>query len=277
MFDLSGDLEPHMRYWSAREYLAAEAEKHRTPSARSFIEPISVLHKQGVIHEQIARMWGLLNADGSGKSYLVQQELDKPGSVITPDYVHPDEKDVTKKTMVARSDYLALAAKVDATMNQDAENAEEPVCPESSEQLWQQGVLLPQASRMLKRSQKDVAADWAKFKGVKESAQSTADAEPTDSVAPIPEPSTVPVVKENAASERAAGFESWSDDDIRQQAKDYGLPMVGRYSRKKMIARLLKAESDGIEAAGEDVGSDESDTDGESTGQLDPSEAIADG
>jgi len=272
-FDQSEELDPGVRFWEAREKLAEELAKSRQPARRSYLEPITELHRQKVPIEQIARMWGLTNPDGSGRSDLVQKELDCPGSVITPDYVHPDERELAVKTEKSRLEYLHAAAAAATVASQRKADEDEPVCPETSKELWSQDVPLPQAARMLKRSQEEVAAEWAEFKrtsppkpkldedgnpipepewqaGKEPASEAAVLAEisfPPGAEAEQPDESQELVGEAEVEAAEATDFGSWSDDELKQQAKDYGIAIVGRFSRKKTIARLLEAEREGVE------------------------------
>lgn len=65
-------------------------KSHQTPHQ---IPSIKMLDRQGVPHEQIARMYGLVEPiTGRGIIGKVEQELVEPGSVITSDWVHPLEQ-----------------------------------------------------------------------------------------------------------------------------------------------------------------------------------------
>lgn len=69
--------------------ILAWPQAHRIP----FVMPsIKSLHTQGVHHEQIARMYGLVEpVTGRGIIGHVEQELVEPGSVLGADFVHPLE------------------------------------------------------------------------------------------------------------------------------------------------------------------------------------------
>lgn len=65
-------------------------KSHQTPHQ---IPSIKMLDRQGVPHEQIARMYGLVEPiTGRGIIGKVEQELVEPGSVLTSDWVHPLEQ-----------------------------------------------------------------------------------------------------------------------------------------------------------------------------------------
>ena len=59
---------------------------------RVVVDTVQNLHRQGLYPNQIALMYGLQHkASGEGRGDLIEQELANPGSVIGPDYVHPEE------------------------------------------------------------------------------------------------------------------------------------------------------------------------------------------
>lgn len=281
LFDLTGELDPGMKFWAAREQLRDEADKMRSPAGKRFLESIKELHRQNVPHEQIARMWGLVNPDGSGKSALVQQELEHPGSVITPDYVHPDDLEEVRKTAATRREFLQLAAQVGTHQKVVQDSEKEPPCHETSEELWLQGVSLPQAARMLQRPQADVAAEWANFKRAKDSKQAES-VEPDSNNPTLPQtteaevvlPVGTPVVEEErleeiepiepaegveaeaAASEESSDsdqFSDMSDEELRQQAQDFGIKIGARTNRATLIKKILAAEQNGVNDDGEVV------------------------
>ena len=60
---------------------------------RITVDSVENLHRQGLYPNQIALMYGLKHeASGEGRGDLIEQELAAPGSIIGPDYVHPNEK-----------------------------------------------------------------------------------------------------------------------------------------------------------------------------------------
>ena len=60
--------------WSCREALEKEATYEPIP-----FETVPELDRQKVCHEQIARMWGLVDRNGDGLAHLVGQELEHSG------------------------------------------------------------------------------------------------------------------------------------------------------------------------------------------------------
>ena len=59
---------------------------------RITVDTVQNLHRQGLYPNQIALMYGLKHeASGEGRGDLIEQELAAPGSIIGPNYVHPNE------------------------------------------------------------------------------------------------------------------------------------------------------------------------------------------
>ena len=265
-FDLSDDMNPHDGFWYARQKLLEAAAKLRNPDEKFHIEPISELYKQGVSPEQIGRMWGLLKSDGSGDSSKVQQEIARPGSIITENYVHPREKERAKEAEQARRQYHELSSQVQKQQAAQAETVSKP-CPESSEELFLQKVSLEQASRMLKRDQSELAKEWAGF-----AAQQTQQAQQRVDT-PLSQPVISGNVNEPLPAEAAtdvddlapqeypesvdpyAQFEEWENKHIKIRLKELGLKAAKGASREAMLDQILEAEARGIpiDAQGEPV------------------------
>jgi len=165
-FDISDSPEPPSAFWHAREHLEDIHIKLGQPGEPVYRESIKELDKQVVPHEQIARMWGLRNADGTGRPHLVQQELDNPGSVIGPDYIHPDDVEAGKDAEEARRTYQSMRDTMTSAAAEAA--AESQPCPETSQELWLlPGMTIRQAAKMLQRTEDDVAAEWQTFEAAK--------------------------------------------------------------------------------------------------------------
>jgi hypothetical protein len=81
IYQISGCLK---EVWRCREAL----EKEACYKPRLF-ETIAELDRQNVPHEQIARMWELVDREGRGLPHLVWQELEHPGSVVGANPEHP--------------------------------------------------------------------------------------------------------------------------------------------------------------------------------------------
>jgi len=153
------DTYPHNEFWAAREAMA-DARQNMDLIWKPCRESIQMLASQGVSHAQIAQDWGLVDAHGHPRMDLVVRELQDPGSVITPDYVHPADQERLAKIAQARTEYNA---QVEAKPKPEPEGAEGKPCPETPWQLWAEAVPLPQAARMLRRPLAEVEALWLEF------------------------------------------------------------------------------------------------------------------
>jgi hypothetical protein len=246
-FDLADVLYPHDDFWRAREEVQRVASKARAPAQGKYRESIAELDRQKVPHEQIARIWGLVSADGTGKAWLVQQELDKPGSVITATYVHPDDVAEEKRASEAKLKYQNLAGQV--TTMRSSDSAGEAPCPETSYELWLQKVSLPQAARMLKRDEESVAEEWRSF--AKEVGATLPVDIPVASTPPPAPDQTEEPDQPDPASEVYDAFDEWSDEDLKSHAKKIGISVRGPFNRNKMIDKILEAEEQGVEVKAE--------------------------
>jgi hypothetical protein len=75
-------LYPDESFWQSRDALQNERDAMR---AREFppLEPIDELREQNVSDTQICHIYGFLDRRGCPMPWLVQQELDEPGSVLS--------------------------------------------------------------------------------------------------------------------------------------------------------------------------------------------------
>lgn len=160
-FQDSSSTAPGDEFWYHREALERALNWQD-----SKLESIAELHKQGVSHEQIARMWGLTNDIGTGIAELVDRELNVPGSVIGPAYIHPDQKTVQRELDDQRDELLADIAELEAP--DDPIDRDDRSCPETSEQLFWQNVPLEQAACMLHRPKSDVHREWLEYAKVRD-------------------------------------------------------------------------------------------------------------
>ncbi len=196
------------------------------------------LDKQGVGHEQIARMWGLTHPDGSGNVFLVQKELEEPGSVINEQYVHPDDAADTRAADEARQRYRALAETAKQKKQADKEEDEAP-CPESSRDLWtlKPRMSLQQASKMLKQPVNKIAAEWAKW----DAEAGIVDKQPQGDTATTTKSYDDPL----DANDIYEAYSQWTDEELKSHAKDLGVEIRGQLKRETLIDRIVAAEQQG--------------------------------
>jgi hypothetical protein len=148
------------RTWVAMRTLV-KRRKEIEPKERKPIESMKDLAAQGVSHEQIARMHGLVDADGHGKSWLVSKELTTPGSVMGSDgFPKPEfnsnNKPITEEEEVKRRRRRFTSRRTDKP-------AEAKPCPETPRELWQQQVSIAQSATMLCKSEDEVRELFAGF------------------------------------------------------------------------------------------------------------------
>lgn len=284
MFVQADNANPPDSFWAKREALESLMTRIRHGKIKPYRESVKDLKAQGVPDEQIARIWGLTHPDGSGNQHLVRRELEFPGSVIGPDYVHPDDKEPEDKVALARSRYATLREKSAPAVQADDDGP----CPESSEDLWMQGVAVSQAAQMLKRPEKDVAAEWAEYQrgrmGRQESAKQ-AEQQPAkpqftgvmaerrpkpqfdDPILPSDDAVATPEVPEDSPY---APFSEWSDDEIKGHAKRIGVDIRGKFKRERLIDRILAAEHANAEMEPESAAepTDEPDAEDEDAGLV---------
>lgn len=224
-FDEQENPYPTEAFWQARERLEAVRDRMIEPEAPRKLESIKELAAlPNMSHEQIARMYGFVDAKGRPETHKVAQELATPGSVIGPDWVHPEEAAKRKRYEEAK------ARQQEAGHTKQAARA--PACPETPLELFQQGVSVAQSARMLQWTEEDTAAAWKQFEADKAAAEKAtklnelqgSDAPPVDD----------------------APADSYADMDlkqIREHAKASGVVLRGNESRAQIVAKLEAALS----------------------------------
>ena len=167
-FDRSDRPQPRGEFWEAiqsvRDALAIAREERPAP----VLESVQTLASQGVYPHQIAQIWGITQDQ-------VHQELQQAGSVVNEQLIadrnrgrntqRVSDLDQTSLTMLQRKAHEMLDA---------AEEKQPPApCPETPEELWKQGVMVPQAARMLHPDKPEldrepiVGDQWAEFEAEK--------------------------------------------------------------------------------------------------------------
>lgn len=150
---------PHDGFWEARQALE-DCRKTAKPVYRPKMESIKELAAlPGMTHAQIAKMWGFADEQGNPMPWLVQRELDTPGividkakDVIGPHWRHPDAEDEGEAVEEPQDDPRSRRLE---RKRKQAEQDGKP-CPETTEQLYEQGVPVEQAAKMLRKSPEDV-------------------------------------------------------------------------------------------------------------------------
>lgn len=148
IFDERIDFEegyPHNGFWESRQRLE-DARKLIVAPIIKPLESMQELHRQGVSNDQIARIYKLFDQHGEPQGWLVQKELDNPGSVLGKDWKDPRlvEAERAERESIERAQ-SNLAAKSRAAQ------ANARPCPETPLELWEQSVSVEQAALMLRQ------------------------------------------------------------------------------------------------------------------------------
>jgi hypothetical protein len=156
-------LYPAKEFWQKRQELAVAlegAEPKPLPPLESIFD---LAEKQKVGHSQIALIYGFKDKQGRLMPWLVQQELDKPGSVLKGkgavdgrDWVDPRLADQQVAEQAAERHVAEITGRKER-------GAKKKPCPESPEELFAQRVSVKQAALMLCRPESEVAEMWELF------------------------------------------------------------------------------------------------------------------
>lgn len=214
---------PSYTFWSAIEHL--ENQVNQPDAIEHYranpLPSILALEKQGVPHDQIARIWQLFHANGEPNRAAVQKELDAPGSVIAPGF---DPRIVEEERK--RAEFAARHS--DLAETRTAIKASDAPCKETPIELFEQGVGEAQATRMLKRPLAEVQKLWNEFTVAKQQALAARDARAAavhQVITPAANPDTEPPAVTNNTEDTSAAIrelldEGWSAKDI---AKELGV------------------------------------------------------
>lgn len=134
-----------------------EARKGASPFVPKRPEPVSELVRQNVSHRQIAlHIYGdgktgpFVDKSGQPDIRLIQQEAEKPGSVVPADWVHPREVELLRKHQETFSRRL--------TAVKNLERNDECVDPATIEELLREGAYPNQVARAKRVPLEDVIA-----------------------------------------------------------------------------------------------------------------------
>lgn len=168
-------LDPGESFWAARQAMAdllSQADRQTNP-----LMPLESMQSLRALNPpcsdaQIAKIYGLRDRHGNWLLHLVQQELDKPGSVLkTPGAVDghdwrdprlPPEDEHDDDPIVDEKEKLGRKRKA-------ADKAAAP-CKETPRELWDLGnkpggtaITIKQAAKMLVKSEAEVAELFEQF------------------------------------------------------------------------------------------------------------------
>lgn len=165
--DNPAEAYPHAAFWTAVGKVRKCIESAKGPTLRP-LESLQTLREQKVTDMQICTIYGFFDRKGNAMPWLVQQELDKPGSILQApgaidgrDWHDPRVPPNQKATDDADESDRAVTRKTKA-----AEREAAP-CPETPHELFQQGVSIAQAARMLRQEESVIAGMWADFEAEK--------------------------------------------------------------------------------------------------------------
>lgn len=191
---------------------------HQVPHA---IPSVKMLDRQGVPHEQIARMYGLVEPiTGRGIIGQVEQELFAPGSVIDESWVHPLEA-ARRERRERIEEWIAefpeavdekAAVKAQKAIVVSAE-APEPAPILSVEEAFLRGFDEVQAAEILDLPLAQVMGRYSELQNVEQV-----------EVAEIQEE------------------ELPSKDDMLREAKELGIVLRHNYTRTKLAAKIREAK-----------------------------------
>lgn len=201
-------------------------EAHKTPH---MTPSIKAMDRQGVPHEQIARIYGMVEPlTGRGIIGHVEQELIEPGSILGSDWIHPQEKARLERREVIEQwlrncpeagNPKAIAEKLQSMEVSPSEPMEHnPVA--SIEEAFVRGMTEHEASQLLDLPLVQVMARYGEL-------QEGAD--------PVIEP--IPDEEDDLPSRQ----------DLLRELRDLGIVMHHNVGRKKLAERIVKAKQERIE------------------------------
>lgn len=174
-FDQRDDQEdqmPEESFFAIVEAILQMREKEVVSLEPLYIEPIKDLIEQKVTREQIARMYGFVDRQGRPETWKVQEELDKPGTHVNENWVHPAERKHRQRIEESRH------RREDAVLNGAARKMKKTrlPCPETCRELWGQGVTAAQAAKMLDRPPREIEQEYRDFEDERADLAKAADA-----------------------------------------------------------------------------------------------------
>ncbi len=154
-----GNLYPADPFWLAVEafetaMLAFDRKSQPLPALESIA---SLKQLRNITDTQIAKIWGLKDRFGNLSVQMVQQELDKPGSITqTPGAM--DGRDWIDPRLARKNKGQASKSRQVEALAEKSKAARKPVkpIPESPKDLWEQKVSVAQAAKMLGKSAEEV-------------------------------------------------------------------------------------------------------------------------
>lgn len=136
---------PGPGFWAAAKVIARTRHELQTPASEK-LEPVAVLLKQGVGHDQIARhIYGrrgvgpFMNQDGTPNIPLLEQEAAVANSVIAADWVPPWSLDHAHATQQRLTTQLAVFDKIETGRRYED--------PATVEELLREGAFVQQIQR----------------------------------------------------------------------------------------------------------------------------------
>lgn len=219
--DETDEPSPPDSFWQAVEQLyATRKNMGRTVTKRR--ESMAELKEQKVPYEQIAQMFGLMDPDGRPQVDLVLKELATPGSVIGPDWVHPDDREADRNLAEANQ-------RLHGTLSPKSKPKRD-VCKETPRELFDQGVGVVQAANMLNVDRIGLEPQWAAWTEEKEAAEKAKD---------NPAPSTPPApVVTTEGDEIDQLYKDVTVAAIREECSGKGITTRSSDTKAQLIAKL---------------------------------------
>jgi len=242
-----GDM-PGPDLWAALENLERKTTAFSLPQVKRR-ETVRELADAKVPTEQIARMYCLFLPGGTkGDAGLIARELREPGSVIGPDWVHPDD--------AADAADLERILAAPETLAVDHEIPErEPTTTKEIEDIWLIGrepegtpVEIAQAAKMLYTTVAEISPTWNDLDR-KEAERAAAQMPGARPIAPTPETAIAPAAKPKPPADKpkppaAEGeFTGISTDVLTAEAKALGITIREGTKRKTIINKIKAANA----------------------------------
>lgn len=232
-------------------------------------QSIKQLLRENVPDSQICVEWGLVDREGRVDLDRLNKEIEKPGSVINEKWKHPKQIKCEEKRLEFRREYEGL---MHTHFGKGKDPMDNPVAPESAQQLYEQGVEAWQAAKILgmeEASMLEIFDEFAKNigppKGVKVTARDGSeipDYKPNTFMAPEKKVDdiystdgcsmTPEELKEKTGWDRdvaAKKYADWDTAKLKDQCRDNEIPIRGNLSDDKLIERLLDFDQRAVETA----------------------------
>lgn len=222
----------------------------------------------GMGTQQVARMFGLVEADGRLRLDLVERENVNPGSVIGPDNLPKDDVEGWEKPLAFPPCRITIRrAPRGKDLAKSAGAKQSAPCPETSYELFllsldkHAPLTVRQAASMLQRPEADVLAEWEGFRKDQRLKDRLADLRELEARTGRPAPVAVGKIEEDdeddgrpsvepgdADDSLASEYESWEEADLRELCRERGIAAAPNSKKATLIAKLLAADAAEVES-----------------------------